>query len=133
MESVEELIGMVESAFAEVPPPDCNDKISNPNCACGECGRLRDAFRGRDWREVATDADTIDNHYPCLMSPRAFHYYVPAYLISFLLDEEEYDIPDMIIGSIENVPYLGNELTQAQKIAIEACNQLAQQREIEYG
>ena len=53
---------------------------------CDECFRIRDDFYGRSWDKI--DSKTLGYHHDSLplFSPKAFQYYLPAYLLSKLED-----------------------------------------------
>ena len=53
---------------------------------CDECYKIRDDFFGRAWDKM--DSITLEYHHDSLplLSPKAFQYYLPAYLLSKLKD-----------------------------------------------
>ena len=70
------LIAAIDEAFASIPLP-----VSITECDpdCPECNDLTAEFQGRRWQEL-DDARIEANYSLSLLTPRAFHYFLPAYL-----------------------------------------------------
>jgi hypothetical protein len=92
----------VQAAFSTVPYPG-DENIGAPDGRYdGE--KVTNLFRGKDWRSLKLD----DLWVPALsfMTPQAFHYYFPAFLLValdalFLSDESDADLATSILASRE--------------------------------
>ncbi len=84
-----ELIDRISSAFAAAPYPGDNNIIVNVNDL--ESQDIAKAFRGYHWRSLRFD--TIFYHRDSLpfLSPQAFRFYLPAYLITAIRHYEDGD------------------------------------------
>ena len=82
LDNAEGLRSLIETAFAEVAYPG-DDAITISSCPCTECEDTREFFRGKHWQEIA-DAQKLMQY--CwgglsILSPQAWHFYLPTYLI----------------------------------------------------
>ena len=79
VEELTTLRAMIEHAFASAPRPTADDIATH---ACGECDRVRQTFRGADWRTI--DQGTILENYDKLplLTPEAHHYFLPAFMLA---------------------------------------------------
>lgn len=78
---LEQMIQKIEEGFSGVVPP-AKDNITS--CICDECKAVQAVFAnklGDGWRDI--DETSIEEHFNCLpiLSPEAFHYFLPAYLV----------------------------------------------------
>lgn len=89
------LITTIRLAFADVPYPG-DDNISDPE-GRDEGEGATEAFRGRSWQSLKLDELWVPSLYS--MTPEAFHYFLPAYLIRSLEDEE--DISDDLMSVLK--------------------------------
>jgi hypothetical protein len=89
----ESVVAAIETAFAEVPYPG-DDRVkggdydlSTEEDTSGYIGR---GFRGRHWREIPADVLRLNAWHDSLtfMTPDVFHFYLPAFLIGSLHDDE---------------------------------------------
>ena len=87
LDIAEKLKPWVAEAFANVAYPGDGDRdiiVSGcPRC-CAECGETHELFRGKHWLEVAESEEGLQN-FPwgglALLTPRAWGFYLPAYLL----------------------------------------------------
>ena len=84
-----EIAREVEVAFRDVPYPGDEDLIGSPNH--WESPEVLDSFQGRHWRGVPLTVLFTHRLSLSLFSPKAFLFYLPAYLIAALLHSEEVD------------------------------------------
>ncbi len=77
----------VSAAFADVPRPDKNNIAL---CPCPECTALTRTLAGVEWRAVTPEVLEATHEQLPLFSPRAFRYFLPAYLLHSL-DHFGYD------------------------------------------
>lgn len=80
----------IKAAFADVEPPT-QDNLSHLPDAEGDAVTL--AFAGRDWRTLSTEFIEERHDQLVLMTPEAFRYYLPAYMLRALgvfLDPKNY-------------------------------------------
>jgi len=85
----------IKLAFAEVPPPPVDGIIEH---FCDDCFKLQDAFKGKNWRTL--DKQLIERYFSKLplFSPRALHYFLPAYLLHALCDFQEFSLVAQFTG-----------------------------------
>ena len=86
----------IEEAFAGVPQPD-DAYITRCPYNCAECARVAAFFKGKAWKEL-TVAELKAHHVALtLFTPEAFHYYLPAFMLTSIGAYEKGDlIPDAI-------------------------------------
>ncbi len=80
--NAEELKRCVEEAFADtVYPVDGNITISE--CPCAECCDAREFFQGKHWRDLVEGSQELPGLWAglAILSPEAWRFYLPAYLI----------------------------------------------------
>jgi hypothetical protein len=89
------LSARVHAAFPDVPPADFPIVLHH----CDECARVEHDFRGKRWPEV--DLDTLRYHYDSLplLSPEAFRYYLPSFILGAITDPES-NLPDFTLYSL---------------------------------
>lgn len=82
----DELISQIEEAFKDVPYPGDENIVDDPN-HCPECEEVSEAFKGKHWKEVVSSLHSFpDNIY--LLTPEAYQFYLPAFLIYSILKDE---------------------------------------------
>lgn len=114
------------------------DRASIPSDASGyhlECNQVADFFAGRDWSEVGLQElvhEYRGDHSACLsfMSPVAFAYYLPCYMLLALEHYEEADLaaeaavaafaPKAIAGIEEKQRRRRAALNSRQQLAVSA-------------
>lgn len=76
-EDIDRLVRAIHAVFLEEPAPTAQELIAHK---CEECQALQEALAGLRWREIPRAI--LEKHYDQLplLSPKAFHYYIPAYL-----------------------------------------------------
>lgn len=79
----------VEDAFAIIPYPGDDRLVGSPTYSENE--EILEAFRGKHWRDISLDV--LFEHRLSLgaLSPEAFRFYLPSYLVAALLHSEETD------------------------------------------
>lgn len=85
---IAELRRCIEEAFAGIPYPG-DDHIAEHPDHCPECRFTDDFFAGRHWHDLAV-ADRLPTGYGGLsfLTPRAWRFFLPAYLLMGLGDGE---------------------------------------------
>jgi hypothetical protein len=80
--NAEELKHRIERAFGEMAYPG-DDNITISNCDCEECNDTREFFQGKHWSELAGADQNLMGLWGGLsiLSPDAWRFYLPAYLI----------------------------------------------------
>lgn len=89
-EKIGTLAEKIRAAFADVPPP-AEDNISP--FADEESNQLVGAITGKDWRTLPAEFIEERHSQLVLLTPEAFRYYLPAYLLRGLemfLDPKNY-------------------------------------------
>jgi hypothetical protein len=79
----------VEAAFKNVPYPG-NDNLIDSS-GHWESPEVVEAFRGRHWKDISLDTLFTHRLSLSLFSPKAFLFYLPAYLVAALLHSGEVD------------------------------------------
>lgn len=115
----------VASTFDTVPPPT-DQELSE--CSCDECRHGVSRFVGKEWRtlrskDVATDQGDANINQ---LSTRAFHYFLPGFMILALKSHvdsfwiasnilERLASSDSGVGSLKVVQVTINQLSQVQR------------------
>jgi hypothetical protein len=89
------VVQAIEAAFPAVPSPRPEDVQSDH---CPECTETAARFAGRTWPEIKA-SDLAGNPSPSLLTPRAFHYYLPALMLQCLKARRELDCLPMSLVS----------------------------------
>lgn len=79
-EQIETLRQKIITAFSDVQYPV--DKIAPHDC--DECREVEADFSGKDWKTIESEVLEENQGNMSLMSPKAFHYFLPAYLMRAL-------------------------------------------------
>ncbi len=86
----------IKTAFAEVLYPGDNN-ITRCPYRCRPCQEIADYFKGKTWEGHGVE-DLRDHHTALsLLTPEAFHYFLPAFMLASL---ESYDKTDILPDSI---------------------------------
>lgn len=80
----------IEEAFADVPYPGDDRLLAYPNYY--ESAYILEFFPGKHWRELVCKIPPEHDVSVVLFSAEAFRFYIPAYVITTLLDPPEYGI-----------------------------------------
>jgi hypothetical protein len=99
----QELVTQIERAFADVPYPG-DDHIcrgAGVQVEGSEEANIAAVFRGRHWRDVPLEGLARYSATFCFLTPEAFRFYLPAYLLAVIrLSPEEVErVP--IAGALE--------------------------------
>src|SRR5262245_23332260 len=90
-----ELAAKISEAFVDVTPP-----TSLVGHQCSECESVQTAFEGRRWNEVPIES--IRDHHDSLplLTPEAYVFFIPAYLIA-AVREPLGQIAPMVLYSLQ--------------------------------
>jgi hypothetical protein len=81
------LVQIIENAFKDVPYPDViTDNKSLEGLAIAE------AFRGKNWRDLSVEFLRYNESALGFFTPKAFHYFLPAFLIVSVTKHKEADV-----------------------------------------
>lgn len=115
-----ELQKRIVSAFADVPYPG-DDRLGDPD-GRDDGEDVTEGFRGKDWRSLKPDELWPDALF--WMTPEAYHYYFPAYLLAAMKGNAG-DIFDSVLvhltppldtdNAADNFHERHNSFTAAQK------------------
>ena len=80
--SPDDLSAKIRDAFPDIAPPSFPVVLHK----CDECDQVKAAFLGKRWSEISLG--TLRDHYCSLplLSPEAFRYYLPAFLLGAIKD-----------------------------------------------
>ena len=90
------LVRDIEKGFDAVPYPG-DAEIESDHCL--ECQERADFYRGKDWKRVRA-GDNVDASTLSFLSPKAFHAYIPCFLIPALAIKH---YQDHVSESVPNV------------------------------
>lgn len=111
--SVERLLQELEVAFGKLPVPGDEDIVYDNSGSHAECEGIRRLFSGRRWQDL-TPLNLYGQAEALFFTPRAFRFFLPAFVRASLLDPERADlIPDAILASL--VPPGRDESPQQRK------------------
>lgn len=97
----EELRHLIEVAFAGVGYPGDDRLVYDTSGCCLECKDVAAAFRGKHWKEIPLDVLRYHSSAIFFLTPEAYRFYLPAYLIAGSVNYDEADvIPDSVVFSI---------------------------------
>lgn len=92
----ERVVSLIQSAWEDVEHPGDND-IDGCGCGREECQSVVAYFAGRSWEEITFQG--LRKHCPSAwdtpfgyMTPAAFQYFLPAFLLMFLRDRKKLDV-----------------------------------------
>lgn len=99
--NAEELRHEIEAAFAETKYPGDDRLVYDNSGDHLECNEVAAAFRAKEWRELSVDMLRRHSQSLFFMTPEAYRFYLPAYLIAALLDYDKADtISDSVVFSL---------------------------------
>lgn len=92
----------IEAAFADVPYPGNGNLVETRNPEYLDAAKFFKGIKWQDWKEKPGQLLTPEvNSYLFFLSPAAFRYYLPLYMIFTLTDYYASDLrPDEVIGSV---------------------------------
>jgi len=79
------IVAVIRQAFSGVLLPDENNIVMHD---CDECAGVRRAFAGRHWKELDRDFVSHYQNSLFLFTPQAFCFYLPAFMITALYDDQ---------------------------------------------
>ncbi len=94
---LEELQEKIIESFKAVPYPGDENIVENKPYLDIESDQIKGFFRGKSWREITIERlvnDYIGDHSACLgfMTPTAFRYYLPSYMLICICNYTEADM-----------------------------------------
>jgi hypothetical protein len=92
---------VIRDAFTETGPPDATEIVPRHNFVHLECDEIRDAFRGKRWEELSVPFLTYHRDAVFFFTPRAWSYFLPAYMSAILARYDETDT--MVNGLLATV------------------------------
>lgn len=102
MISNEELKEKITEAFRHVPYPGDDHLITNQSPFWHEQQELGQMLRGRPWTSLRLV--DVHNTSATMLTPEAFHYYIPAYMLAVIDDYEDADVlPEYTFGWLDPV------------------------------
>ena len=92
---------MIADAFAGTAYPGDAHIAQNLEC-CDECRYTDDFFRGQGWQELAQGGERLPTGWGGLsfLTPEAWRFYLPAYLLAVLRDGQDDDAARDAAGSV---------------------------------
>jgi hypothetical protein len=87
----------IAEAFAGVAYPGDKNLVYDNSGAHLECAEVAEAFRGKHWREVELDLLRHQSAAVFFMTPGAYRFYLPAYLLASI---DRYHEADTMPGSV---------------------------------
>ena len=88
----EELIRKIEEAFSDSQYPGDDRLVYDNSGRHFECAEIAKDFRGKDWREIPLETLRYHSDSLFFFTPKAYHFYLPAYLMASILSYREADI-----------------------------------------
>jgi hypothetical protein len=110
-EETERLEKLVREAFADMPYP-AGELIEHD---CEECWKLRDDLKGRHWSQLPDDLLIEKCFSTSLLSPEAWHFYLPAFLLLGLRNGDKVDDVENITGDIVIALTVSDEDSDAEE------------------
>ncbi|MCE0523691.1 MAG: hypothetical protein LV480_12360 [Methylacidiphilales bacterium] len=103
---------LIEEAFADVPYPGDDNIADHQDCL--ECDDIRAFFRGRSWRELKFPE--LRSFPLPLLTPDAFHYFLPGYMLACL---DDWKMADTIPCGVMTIGGYRNDASTVKKEARE--------------
>ncbi|MFO0575607.1 MAG: PASTA domain-containing protein [Polyangia bacterium] len=96
-EEVNAIKKAIVEAFADAAAPGEEDIAPH---GCGECQRVRDDLKGHHWQ--ALPDDILEYHHDSLplLGPRAFCFFLPAYLLAALKESDPWGFDSIVIFNL---------------------------------
>jgi hypothetical protein len=96
-----ELTDLIQSAFAEVEYPGDSKLVYDNSGTHLECAEVEKEFKGKHWNVMPLEVLRRNSASIFFLSPEAYQFYLPAYLLCSILHYAESDkIPDSIVFSL---------------------------------
>jgi hypothetical protein len=123
----------IEREFARVPRPADTD-LARSNPASGEARQVVAFLRGKDWRALTPDAllnEYVGDYRAILnfLSPAAFHYYLPAFLL-LCLDADREVGQDAAAYVFQALTYPGAGSPYEQRFGATVAGLTSEQRKV---
>jgi hypothetical protein len=97
----EELRKVIKTAFATVEYPGDEHLVYDTSGYHLECNQISAIFRGRHWLQLASEMLRKESSALYFMTPAAYRYYLPAYIIECIMNYEQADvIPETVVHSL---------------------------------
>lgn len=88
---------IIHDAFAGTRPPDTSEIVPKHEYVHLECDEIREAFHGKAWDELSLPFLTYHREAVFFFTPRAWSYYLPAYMQAIITD---YDGTDTMVNGL---------------------------------
>jgi hypothetical protein len=95
----------IESAFADVEYPGDDRLVSDTSGYDLECNDVAALFKGKHWKDVSLETLLSHSGALPLLTPEAYRFYLPAYLLAGSLRYEDADVvPYDVVSSLPRAP-----------------------------
>ena len=90
-EARDALVRQIRSAFSDVEYPGDDGIVPDHVGWDPDVDEVGEAFAGKRWQDVTSEDIASQRDGLCFMTPEAFRFYLPAYLLACILDYDEAD------------------------------------------
>ena len=87
----------IGGAFREMPYPGDEHIVSHIRGDCWECEKIKNALKGRHWRDLSFESLDHLREALTFMSPEGFRFYLPAFMIILIMDYYRADITSIVV------------------------------------
>jgi hypothetical protein len=99
--TADKLRKLIEAAFADTSYPGDARLVYDNSGRHLECNEIAAAFRGKHWKEVPLETLCYHSAGIFFLTPEAYRFYLPAYLLAALLHYNQADtLPDSVVFSL---------------------------------
>ena len=99
--TADQLQKLIEAAFAETNYPGDTQLVDDNSGYHLECNEVAAAFRGKHWKEVPLETLRYHSAGIFFLTPEAYRFYLPAYLLAAVLHYDQVDtLPDSVVFSL---------------------------------
>jgi hypothetical protein len=103
--NADRVVAQIERAFADVVYPGDDHLVYDASGYHLEAAEIATAFRGRHWRDVPLATLKRESSGLFFMTPAAYRFYLPAYLIAAIRAYDETDtLPGSVVFSLTAAP-----------------------------
>jgi len=113
----------IATAFADVPYPGDDGIVDGNNPYDLEAAALTAAFKGKHWKQLTPQE--LRYHGLAFLSPKALHFYLPAYLIGSLYDYGETTYTDILPSTVLSLTLADGGTAQDQMLRQRDLNRFA--------
>ncbi len=87
-----EFVEAVEKAFMETEYPGDDDIVYKTSLHLDDSRTTLKSFQGKHWRDISLDTLVLNRDHLPFFAPRAYRFYLPAFLIASILHFEKVDV-----------------------------------------